>query len=152
MNDSPNLTVSLQSSSEQTNAQCPGLVAQNAVLGTACFLGIIANSVLLVFSFKYRRGNLTPDKILIINFAAADLIACLVSLPLHVKAINGTSDLADNKGTIQKCFSFFLLEWKHSNFSQFGLNHKYIMQRFMFPSQKNWFNEVHNLHGLTFDS
>ena len=81
-----------------TNAECKGLVAQNAVLGLACFLGIIANLILLGFSLKNGRGGLSPDKLLITNFAVADLVALLFSLPLHVKALNGSSDLADNNG------------------------------------------------------
>jgi len=43
------------------NALCGGLLGQNVLLGIACFLGVTVNSVLLVFSFKYRRGDLTPD-------------------------------------------------------------------------------------------
>ena len=81
-----------------TNAVCKGLVGQNIALGLACFFGIIANLILLGFSFKNGRAGLTPDKLLIINFAVADLVALLFSLPLHVKAINGSLDLMDNNG------------------------------------------------------
>lgn len=101
---------------DQTNAECKGVVVQNVVLGLACFFGVIANSILLVFSFKHRSGGLTsftPDKLLIINFAAVDVIACLISLPLHVRALNSDSDdLADNPGTfilvtLTSFFNFF---------------------------------------------
>ena len=82
MSNSSNFHLSPGSLKQQTNAPCSGLVAQNVLLGIACFLGIIATSILFVFSFKYRRGDLTPDKLLITNFAAADLIACLISTGL----------------------------------------------------------------------
>ena len=85
---------------EQTNGRCRGLVAQNVFLGVVCFLGITTNSVLLAFIWKYRHGTLTPDKMLLMNYAAVDLIACLVSLPLHITALNGSLDLADNDGRI----------------------------------------------------
>ena len=87
--------------SEQTITQCQGLMGQNVVLGTICFLVITMNSVLLAFSAKYRHGILTPDKMLITNFAVVDLIACLVSVPLHIAALNGRSDLGDNEGKEQ---------------------------------------------------
>lgn len=61
----------------------------------------MANSVLLIFSFKHHRGSLTPDKLLIINYAVVDLIACVISLPLHVRALNGNSDLSDNPGNLR---------------------------------------------------
>lgn len=108
---------------DQTNTECKGLVVQNVVLGLACFFGVIANSILLVFSFKHRSGgltSLTPDKLLIINFAAVDVIACLISLPLHVTALNSDSDdLADNPGTfilvtLTSFFQFLYNVW-HKN-------------------------------------
>lgn len=96
-----------ESDHEKSNHQCPGLAAQNAALGTSCFLGIIANSIILAFIFKNRRGGLTPDKLLITNFAGVDLIACLISLPLHMKAINGGSSLADNGVCLARFFTMF---------------------------------------------
>ena len=87
--------------------QCPGLAVQNAALGTSCILGIIANTIILAFIFKNRRRGLTPDKILITNFAGVDLIACLISLPLHMRAINGGSGLADNGVCLARFFSMF---------------------------------------------
>ena len=107
MSNSSNFHLSPGSLQEQTNAPCSGLVAQNVLLGIVCFLGITANSILLVFSFKYRRGDLTPDKLLITNFAAADLIACLISLPLHVRAINGSTDVGENAGDVSFMRYFF---------------------------------------------
>lgn len=96
-----------ESDHEKTNQQCPGLAVQNAALGTSCILGIIANSIILAFIFKNRRGGLTPDKILITNFAGVDLIACLISLPLHVSAINGDSGLAANGVCLARFFTMF---------------------------------------------
>ena len=91
----------------KTNQQCPGLAVQNAILATACFLGIISNSIILAFIAKNRRGGFTPDKLLIINFAGVDLFAGLISLPLHVRAINGDSSLADNGVCLARFFSMF---------------------------------------------
>lgn len=103
-----NHTFSLgESGNGKPDQQCPGLAVQNAVLGTSCFLGIIANSIILAFIFKNRRGGLTPDKILITNFALVDLIACLISLPLHMRAINGDSSLADNGVCLARFFTMF---------------------------------------------
>lgn len=103
-----NHTFSLgESGNGKPDQQCPGLAVQNAVLGTSCFLGIIANSIILAFIFKNRRGGLTPDKILITNFALVDLIACLISLPLHMTAINGDSRLADNGVCLARFFTMF---------------------------------------------
>ena len=107
MTNSSNFSLWLGSSQEQTNALCAGLLGQNVLLGIVCFLGVTVNTVLLVFSFKYRRGDLTPDKLLITNFAAADLIACLISLPLHVRAINGTTDVGENAGDVSYMRPFF---------------------------------------------
>ena len=91
----------------KADQQCPGLAAQNTALGTSCFLGIIANSIILAFIFKNRRRGLTPDKILITNFAGVDLIACLISLPLHMRAINGGSTLADNGVCLARFYTMF---------------------------------------------
>lgn len=103
-----NHTFSLgESGNGKPDQQCPGLAVQNTVLGTSCFLGIIANSIILAFIFKNRRGGLTPDKILITNFALVDLIACLISLPLHMTAINGDSSLADNGVCLARFFTMF---------------------------------------------
>lgn len=103
-----NSTFSLgKSYQEETNAQCPGLAVQNVALGTSCFLGIVANSIILAFIFKNRRGGITPDKILITNFAGVDLVACFISLPLHVRAINGDSSLADNGLCLARFFTMF---------------------------------------------
>lgn len=108
MSASANYTFSLaKSDHEKTNQQCPGLAVQNAALGTSCFLGIISNSIILAFIFKNRRGGFTPDKILITNFAGVDLIACLISLPLHVRALNGDSSLADNGVCLARFFTMF---------------------------------------------
>ena len=107
MRNSSNSSLSLGSSQEQTNALCARLLGQNVLLGIACFLGVTVNSVLLVFSFKYGRGDLTPDKLLITNSAAADLIACLISLLLHVRASNGTTDVGKNAGDVSYMRSFF---------------------------------------------
>ena len=103
-----NHTFSLgESNLGKSDLQCPGLAAQNIALGTSCFLGIIANSIILAFIFKSRHRGLTPDKILITNFAGVDLIACLVSLPLHMRAINGGSGLADNGVCLVRFFTMF---------------------------------------------
>lgn len=86
---------------EFTNSECEGLIGQNVVLGLACFFGITANLILLGFSLKHGCGGLSPDKLLITNFAVADLIALMFSLPLHVRAINGSSDLKDNNSKFE---------------------------------------------------
>lgn len=108
MSASANYTFSLEESDYgKTNQQCPGLTVQNAVLGTSCFLGIISNSIILAFIFKNRHGGFTPDKMLITNFAVVDLIACLVSLPLHMRALNSDSSLADNGLCLARFFTMF---------------------------------------------
>ena len=108
MSTSANYTFTLgKSDHDKTNQHCPGLAVQNTFLGTSCFLGIISNSIILAFIFKNRRGGFTPDKILITNFAGVDLFACLVSLPLHVRAINGDSSLEDNGVCLARFFTMF---------------------------------------------
>lgn len=92
---------------EFTNSECEGLIGQNVVLGLACFFGITANLILLGFSLKHGCGGLSPDKLLITNFAVADLIALMFSLPLHVRAINGSSDLKDNNICLARFFIMF---------------------------------------------
>ena len=86
---------------EFTNSECEGLIGHNVVLGLAGFFGISANLILLGFSLKHGCSGLSPDKLLITNFAVADLIALMLSLPLHVRAINGSSDLEDNNSEFE---------------------------------------------------
>ncbi|XP_015753856.1 PREDICTED: putative ATP-dependent RNA helicase TDRD9 [Acropora digitifera] len=62
----------------------------------AANIGINSSGSTVVASLKHGCGGLSPDKLLITNFAVADLIALMFSLPLHIRAINGSSDLKDN--------------------------------------------------------
>lgn len=92
----------------RTNAECPGLTALNAVLGVSCFYGTAANLVILIFTIlKHRHQGLTPDRILITNFAGVDLMACFISLPLHVRAINSQSSIADNPICLSRFLTMF---------------------------------------------
>ena len=86
---------------EFTNSEREGLIGKNFVLGLAGFFGITANLILLGFSLKPGCIDLSPDKLLITNFAVADLMALMLSLPLHVRAINGSSDLKDNNSKFE---------------------------------------------------
>ena len=86
---------------EFTNSECEGLIGKNFVLGLAGFFGITANLILLGFSLKHGCIDLSPDKLLITNFAVADLMALMLSLPLHVRAINGSSDFKDNNSKFE---------------------------------------------------
>ena len=94
----------------ETVVLCPALVVQNAILGTCCLLGILSNSILIRFTFRHRRGEIMPDKLLIANFAIVDLVACIIGLPLHITAINGLSENA-------VCLARFL-----TTFTSFAVN------------------------------
>lgn len=107
MSSSVNNSSALGKADQRTNQECPGLAVQNAVLGTSCLCGAVANLIILYFILRHRRRGLTPDKILITNFACVDLIACFISLPLHVRAINGHSSLGDNPICLARFFTMF---------------------------------------------
>lgn len=102
-----NYTAPLSEGNSTEYSTCPEPEVHLALLATLLLTGTVANILLLLFVKKEWKKSKTPDKILIVNLAVADILGLVVGVPLKVT-------------TILNMDSFFQCDLRHLGMVQFA--------------------------------